>query len=74
MTETETARKRAVARLDIVRMYMEREMDVAMFARLYNAGGISWQLLKKHGPVDAEDLDRWADICMDVGKEARDDS
>ena len=68
MAEIEETRKRAAARLGIVRLYLERNMAVTAFARLYNADGFGRQLLKKSGPVEAEDLDRWAEICMEVGK------
>ena len=68
MTETEAIRKRAIVRLDIVQMYMVRNYDVVMFARLFNAGDVSRQLLEEHGPIDAEDLGRWADICMGAGQ------
>jgi hypothetical protein len=68
MTEIEEIRKRAVVRLDIVQLYLMRHMAVTMFAKLYNAGDISRQLLEESGPIEAEDLDRWADICMEVGK------
>jgi hypothetical protein len=61
-------RKRAMARMDVVRMYMARNMAVTMFARLYNAGRMSRQLLEETGPIEAEDLDRWAGICMEVGE------
>lgn len=67
MSEIEEIRKRAIARMDVVQTYFMRRMDVAMFARLYNAGDISWQLLEETGPIEAEDLDRWADACMGVG-------
>ena len=69
MTETEEIRKMAVARLDIVRLYMAGSMDVVRFARTFNEGSINWQMLKEYGPIDAEDVDRWADICMELGEE-----
>ena len=68
MTEIEEIRKKAIVRLDIVQLYMMRNMDVVMFTRLYNAGDISCQLLEEIGPINAEDLDRWAEACMEVGK------
>jgi len=68
MAEIEEIRKRAIARLDVVQLYLMRNMAATMFARLYNAGDISRQLLEETGPVEAEDLDRWADICMGVGE------
>jgi hypothetical protein len=40
------------------------DMAVTVFTRLYNAGGISRQLLEESVPVEVEDLDPWADICM----------
>ncbi|MDR0302349.1 MAG: hypothetical protein LBI04_08590 [Treponema sp.] len=68
MTENEEIRKKAIARMDIVQLYMMRNMAVTMFTKLYNAGDISRQLLEESGPIEAEDLDRWADLCMEVGK------
>jgi hypothetical protein len=68
MAEIAEIRKRAVVRMDIVQLYMMRNMAVTMFAKLYNAGDISRQLLEESGPIEAEDLDRWADICMGVGE------
>ena len=57
-----------VDRIDIVSLYLSRSMDVATFARLYNAGDISRRMLDETGPVEAEDLDRWADICAEVAE------
>jgi hypothetical protein len=68
MTEIAEIRNRAIARLDVVRLYMTRDMAVTVFAKLYNAGYIGQQLLEETGPIEAEDLDRWADICMGVGE------
>jgi len=68
MSENEEIRKRAIVRMDIVQCYMMRNMAVTMFAKLYNVGDISRQLLEESGPIEAEDLDRWADVCMEVGK------
>jgi hypothetical protein len=68
MAEIEEIRKKAIVRLDIVQLYMTRNMAVTLFAKLYNAGDISRQLLEESGAVEAEDLDRWADICMEVSK------
>jgi hypothetical protein len=68
MADVEEVRKRAVVRLDIVQLYMMWNMAVTMFTRLYNAGDVSRQLLEESGPIEAEDLDRWADICMGVGE------
>jgi hypothetical protein len=68
MTETEEIRKKAIVRMDIVQLYMMRNMAVTMFARLDNAGDISRQLLEESGPIEADDLDRWADTCMEVEK------
>ena len=74
MAYNEKTRK-AVDRLEIVSAYLSRGHDAVMFARLYNAGDILRQLREETGPVDAEDLDRWADICMAVAEDAaREDS
>jgi hypothetical protein len=54
--------------MDIVQLYMARNMAVTVFAKMYNAGDISRQLLEESGPIEAEDLDRWTDICMGVEK------
>ena len=69
MTRNERTRK-AVDRLEIVSSYLSRGHDATMFARLYNAGDILRQLREETGPVDAEDLDRWASICMGVAEDA----
>jgi hypothetical protein len=68
MAEIGEIRKRAIVRMDIVQLYMTRNMAVTLFAKLYNAGDISRQLLEESGPIGAEDLDRWAEICMGVGE------
>ena len=68
MTETEEVRKKAMARMDIVRLYFAREMDAVVFTRMYNIGAIDLRMLKNHGVISAEDLDRWADACMEVGR------
>jgi hypothetical protein len=57
-----------IDRIDIVSLYLSGNMDVATFARLYNAGDISRRMLNETGPVEAEDLDRWADLCAEVAK------
>ena len=67
MTEITVIRKRAAARLDIVQLYLMRYTDPEMFARLYNAGDISQQLLEESGPITAAEIARWAGICMEVG-------
>ena len=69
MAYNEKTRK-AVDRLEIVSSYLSRGHDAVMFARLYNAGDILRQMREETGPVDAEDLDRWADICMGVAEDA----
>jgi hypothetical protein len=53
-------------RLEIVTAYLSTSLAGAMFARLYNAGDIYRQLREETGPIEAEDLDRWTDICMGV--------
>jgi hypothetical protein len=68
MPTIEEVRKRAIPRMDIVQLYMMRNMAVNVFTRLYNAGDISRQLLEETGPIEAEDLDRWEAICMGVGE------
>jgi hypothetical protein len=59
-------------RLEIVVAYLSTNMAVTSFAELFNRGGIHRPLFEETGPVDAEDLDRWADICMQVTEEAED--
>ncbi|MDR2942638.1 MAG: hypothetical protein LBV17_08630 [Treponema sp.] len=68
MAEIAEARNRVIIRMDIVQLYMARNMAVTVFAKMYNAGDISRQLLEESGPIEAEDLDRWTDICMGVEK------
>jgi hypothetical protein len=73
MTQISESRKAVLDRLEIVVAYLSTNMAVTMFTRLFNAGDIYRQLFEETGPVDAEDLDRWADICMKVMEEGEDD-
>jgi hypothetical protein len=68
MAEITEVCKRAIVRMDIVQSYWMRRMEADMFVKLYNADDISWQLLEESGPIEAEELNRWAGICMEVGK------
>jgi hypothetical protein len=69
MTRVSGKSKVIVDRLDIVSLYLSRNMAVTTFTRLYNAGDISRQLLEDTGPIEAEDLDRWADLCAGLAAE-----
>jgi hypothetical protein len=73
MTQFSESRKTVLNRLEIVTAYLATNMAVTSFAELFNAGGIYRMLFEEAGPVDAEDLDRWADICMRVMEEEEDD-
>ena len=73
MTHISESRKAVLDRLEIVVAWLSNNMAVTSFAELFNAGGIYRQLFEETGPVDAEDLDRWADICVKVTEEAEDD-
>jgi hypothetical protein len=66
MTRISESRKAVLDRLEIVAAYLSTSMAVTSFTELFNAGGIYRPLFKKTGPVEAEDLDRWADLCMKV--------
>jgi len=65
MTHDPKTRK-AVDRLEIVTAYLTSGMAVTVFTKLFNAGDTYRRLREETGPVDAEDLDRWANICMEV--------
>jgi len=65
MTHDPKTRK-AVDRLEIVTAYLSTGMAVTMFVKLFNAGDTYRQLREETGPIDAEELDRWANICMGV--------
>ena len=67
MTQNEQTRK-VIDHIEIVAAYLSTGMAVTMFARLFNAGEAFRQLHEETGPVDAEDLDRWANICMGVAE------
>ena len=67
MAQNEQTRK-AVIRLEIVAAYLSMDYAVTMFAALFNARDICSHLRDQYGPVEAEDLDRWADICMGVAE------
>ena len=73
MTHISEPRKTVLDRIEIVAAYLSTNMTVTSFAELFNRGGIHRPLFAETGPVDAEDLDRWADICMKVREEAEDD-
>jgi hypothetical protein len=66
------SRKALVGRLAMVAAYLSTDMAVTSFARLYNTGGVRRDLLGETGPVDPEDLDRWADACVEALKEEED--
>jgi hypothetical protein len=72
MIQISPSRKALLDRLEIVTAYLSRDMAVTSFVKLYNAGGIYRQLFEETGPVDAEDLDRWAHVCMGVIEEEED--
>jgi len=67
MAENQKTRK-AVDRLEIVTAYLSMGYAVTVFAKLFNARDICSWLYDRYGPVEAEDLDRWADICMGVAE------
>lgn len=67
MPQAEEIRKKAIVRMDIVQLYMMRNYEAAMYAKLFNAGDISRQLLEEHGAIDAESISRWASACMGIG-------
>jgi hypothetical protein len=69
MTRISESRKGVLNRLEIVTAYLTTSMGVTSFAALFNAGGIYRMLFEETGPVDAEDLDRWTNICMGVIEE-----
>jgi hypothetical protein len=69
MAHISQSRKAVLDRLEIVTGYLSTNMAVTSFAKLFNSGGIYRQLFEETGPVDAEDLDRWTDICMKVTEE-----
>jgi hypothetical protein len=73
MAHISQSRKGVLDRLEIVTAYLATNMAVTSFAELFNAGGICRQLFEEAGPVDAGDLDRWADICMGVVAEEGED-
>ena len=64
MTQSSPYYKAVLDRLKIVTAYLSTDMAVTSFAELYNAGGICRPLLEEAGPVEAEDLDEWADLCL----------
>jgi hypothetical protein len=65
MTQEE-GKIKVIHRLEIVTSYLSMNYAVTMFAKLYNAGDIYRQMHEETGPVEAEDLDRWANLCMGV--------
>jgi len=64
----EELRRLAQRRLNVVLLYMMRNMDADKFVRKYNAGDLSRLLLEDTGPISVRDLDRWANICMGVAE------
>jgi hypothetical protein len=66
MAQVSEKNKTVVDRLDVAGLYLATRMAPTTFARQYNAGNISRRLLDETGPLEAEDLDRWADLCMGV--------
>ena len=66
MTENPKTRKTYI-RLDVVSSYLASGMAVTVFTEVFNKSDIFRPLRKRHGPVEAEKLDRWANICMEVG-------
>jgi hypothetical protein len=69
MAQISKQRKTALDRIEIVTGYLSTDMAVTTFAELFNSGGIYRALFEETGPVDAEALDRWTDICMKVIEE-----
>ena len=67
MTENPKTRK-AVIRLEVIKAYLETNMAVTAFARVFNTTDVYKPLRKRHGPIAAEELDRWANICMGGGR------
>jgi hypothetical protein len=68
MTKIPESRKTLLDRLEIVTAYLATNRAVTSFVMAYNAGSIYRQLREETGPVEAEDLDRWADICMGLAE------
>jgi len=66
MTENPKTRK-TIIRLEIIKAYLETDSAVTVFADLFNKTDIFRSLRKRYGPIDAEKLDRWTNICMEVG-------
>ena len=66
MTENPQMRKVAI-RLEIIKAYLDTNMAVTAFARVFNTTDIYKPLYKRHGPIEAEKLDCWVNICMEVG-------
>ncbi|MDR1507853.1 MAG: hypothetical protein LBI67_12200 [Treponema sp.] len=64
----EENKRTIIDRIDVVSLYLSRNMDTATFTRLYNAGDINRMMREDTGPIEAEDLDRWADICAGVAE------
>jgi len=65
MTQNPETRK-VIDRLEIVKAYLSTGMAPTLFVELFNAGDTYGKLREETGPVDAEDLDWWATICMGV--------
>jgi hypothetical protein len=55
-------------RLDVVSMYLSMGYAVNVFVEKFNHGEFYRKLRDDLGPIEAEDLDRWADICMGVAE------
>jgi hypothetical protein len=73
MAQISPEHKAVLDRLDIVVAYLSTTMALTTFVKVFNAGGIYRPLFEDTGPVEAEDLDRWVDICMGVTKEVQDE-
>ena len=65
MTENSVARL-AAARLEVVASYLASNTSVTVFTEVFNKTDIFKALRKRHGPIQAEKLDSWADLCMGV--------
>jgi hypothetical protein len=72
MAEFSESRKAVLDRLEIVVAYLSTNMAVTSFVELFNLGGVYRPLFEETGPVSAEDLDRWTDLCMKITEEGKD--
>ena len=71
MAHNEEIRKKAISRMDVIQLYMTRMHQISLteFTKLYNGGDISRQLFDETGHIKAEDLERWTNICIEVGND-----